>query len=66
MWQQDSLAISTDGKTLELDLGEAPDGTHPHQGVYIPPGVAHGARNLGPDTARILYMVDAAQTAEPV
>ena len=26
--------------------------------VRIPPGVAHGCRNIGPATARIIYMVD--------
>ena len=32
----------TDGKTLTIDLGERPDGTFDHRGVFIPPGVAHG------------------------
>ncbi len=41
----------TDGATLELDIGE--DG---EQGVYIPPGVAHGFAALTEMT--ITYMVD--------
>jgi len=46
----------TDGATLELDLGERPDGTHPHRGVFIPPGVAHGFAALTDMT--ITYLVD--------
>ena len=46
----------TDGATLELDLGEAEDGTNDHRGVYIPPGVAHGFAALTDMT--ITYLVD--------
>jgi dTDP-4-dehydrorhamnose 3,5-epimerase-like enzyme len=33
--------------------------------VRIPPGVAHGVRNLGPATARLIYFVDQQFTADP-
>lgn len=33
--------------------------------LRIPPGVAHGARNLGPLTARIIYFVDVQFSPEP-
>jgi dTDP-4-dehydrorhamnose 3,5-epimerase-like enzyme len=33
--------------------------------VRIPPGVAHGVRNLGAGTGRIIYFVDVQFTAEP-
>jgi dTDP-4-dehydrorhamnose 3,5-epimerase len=33
--------------------------------VRIPPGVAHGCRNLGDRAARIIYMTDLAFSAEP-
>ena len=46
----------TDGHTLELDLGVEPDGTYPHRGVFIPPGVAHGFAALTDMT--ITYLVD--------
>ncbi len=46
----------TDGATVELDLGQEPDGTHQHRGVYIPPGVAHGFASLTDMT--ITYLVD--------
>ena len=46
----------TDGATLELDLGVQPDGTNPHNGVFIPPGVAHGFAALTDMT--ITYLVD--------
>ncbi len=46
----------TDGATLELDLGIGEDGVHPHQSVYIPPGVAHGFASLTDMT--ITYLVD--------
>jgi dTDP-4-dehydrorhamnose 3,5-epimerase len=46
----------TDGKTLVLDLGEDEDGTHPHLGVFIPPGVAHGFAALTDMT--MTYLVD--------
>lgn len=47
----------TDGATLVLDLGVAPDGTNAHTGVFIPPGVAHGFAALTDVT--ITYLVDA-------
>jgi dTDP-4-dehydrorhamnose 3,5-epimerase len=46
----------TDGATLALDLGRRDDGTHPHRGVFIPPGVAHGFAALTDMT--ITYLVD--------
>ena len=46
----------TDGNTWTIDLGVQPDGTHSHQGVYIPPGVAHGFGALTDCT--ITYLVD--------
>ncbi len=46
----------TDGNTLVLDLGEDEDGTHPHRGVFIPPGVAHGFAALTDMT--MTYLVD--------
>ena len=46
----------TDGATLTLDLGRREDGTHSHQGVYIPPGLAHGFAALTDMT--ITYLVD--------
>jgi dTDP-4-dehydrorhamnose 3,5-epimerase len=33
--------------------------------VRIPPGVAHGVRNLGTSTARLIYFVDQHFTADP-
>ena len=33
--------------------------------VRIPPGVAHGVRNLGPARGRIIYFVDTQFTADP-
>ena len=46
----------TDGATLMLDLGVQPDGTNPHRGVFIPPGVAHWFAALTDMT--ITYLVD--------
>ncbi len=46
----------TDGATLVLDLGRGEDGVHPHRGVFIPPGVAHGFGALTDVT--ITYLVD--------
>jgi len=46
----------TDGATLSLDLGQLPDGTQDHRGVFIPPGVAHGFASLSDMT--ITYLVD--------
>jgi dTDP-4-dehydrorhamnose 3,5-epimerase len=47
----------TDGATVTFDLGELPDGTIDHRGLYIPPGVAHGFAALTDVT--ITYLVDA-------
>jgi dTDP-4-dehydrorhamnose 3,5-epimerase len=33
--------------------------------LVIPPGVAHGARNLGSETGRIVYFTDVHFSAEP-
>jgi len=46
----------TDGATQMIDLGEVDGGENRHQGVYIPPGVAHGFASLS-DMA-ITYLVD--------
>jgi dTDP-4-dehydrorhamnose 3,5-epimerase len=46
----------TDGGTLCLDLGRAAGGSHPHRGVFIPPGVAHGFASVTDMT--ITYLVD--------
>jgi dTDP-4-dehydrorhamnose 3,5-epimerase len=45
----------TDGATLTLDLGDGP-GSAIEQGVFIPPGVAHGFAALTDMT--ITYLVD--------
>jgi dTDP-4-dehydrorhamnose 3,5-epimerase len=41
------------GRTMRVVLGDGKDRL-----VRIPPGVAHGARNIGQQTGRIIYMVD--------
>ncbi|MFY9345340.1 MAG: dTDP-4-dehydrorhamnose 3,5-epimerase family protein [Planctomycetota bacterium] len=41
------------GQTMRFVLGDGKDRL-----VRIPPGVAHGARNLGTATGRIVYLVD--------
>ena len=46
----------TDGATLTIDLGEKPDGSFDHRGVFIPPGVAHGFAALSDMV--ITYLVD--------
>ena len=43
-------------KLFEHDLGVQADGTNPHHGVFIPPGVAHGFAALTDMT--ITYLVD--------
>ncbi len=43
----------TSGRSMRFMLGDGKDRL-----VRIPPGVAHGARNLGSATGRIIYMVD--------
>ena len=47
----------TYGATVEYDLGTRSDGSHCHDGVYIPPGVAHGFAALSDCT--LSYLVDA-------
>ncbi len=47
----------TDGATFSYDLGTRPDGSHCHDGIYIPPGVAHGFAALSDCTLN--YLVDA-------
>ena len=46
----------TDGMTLTHDLGTRDDGSHCHDGIYIPPGVAHGFAALTDCT--VTYLVD--------
>jgi len=46
----------TDGGTECFDLGTRADGSHNHNGVFIPPGVAHGFASLTDMT--ITYLVD--------
>lgn len=43
----------TEGATMRFVLGDGKDRL-----VRIPPGVAHGAKNLARTTGRIIYMVD--------
>jgi dTDP-4-dehydrorhamnose 3,5-epimerase len=43
----------SEGKTMRFVLGDGKDRL-----VRIPPGVAHGTRNIGQRTGRIIYMVD--------
>jgi dTDP-4-dehydrorhamnose 3,5-epimerase len=51
------VGSDTDGATLVLDVGSAPDGgDHDHTTIYIPPGVAHGFASLTDMT--ITYLVD--------
>ena len=44
---------ATEGASMRLVLGDGKDRL-----VHIPPGVAHGARNIGQAVGRIIYMVD--------
>ena len=46
----------TDRVTVTIDLGAQPDGEFSHNGVFIPPGVAHGFAALSDMT--ITYLVD--------
>ena len=55
--RQDS---KTEGATMRFVLGDGKDRL-----VRIPPGVAHGAKNLGDSTGRILYMVDVKFSTAP-
>jgi len=50
------LGSPTHGATFVLDLGDQPDGAFRHDGVYIPPGVAHGFAALS--DVMMTYMVD--------
>jgi dTDP-4-dehydrorhamnose 3,5-epimerase len=50
----------TEGRAQRLTLGAGASRL-----VRIPPGVAHGVRNLGAATARLLYFVDQHFTADP-
>ena len=43
----------TENVTMRFMLGDGKDRL-----VHIPPSVAHGARNIGQDVGRIIYMVD--------
>jgi len=47
---------STEGNSWTIDLGTQADGSHCHNGVYIPPGVAHGFAALSDCT--LTYLVD--------
>ncbi len=49
----------TEGQTMRFVLGDGKDRL-----VRIPPGVAHGARNIGQNTGRIIYMVDVMFSAD--
>jgi dTDP-4-dehydrorhamnose 3,5-epimerase len=50
----------TEGETMRFVLGDGKDRL-----VRIPPGVAHGARNIGRERGRILYMVDVLFSVDP-
>ena len=50
----------SEGQTMRFVLGDGKDRL-----VRIPPGVAHGARNIGQKTGRIIYMVDVMFSADP-
>ncbi|MPY94248.1 MAG: dTDP-4-dehydrorhamnose 3,5-epimerase [Acidimicrobiia bacterium] len=50
------IGSPTDGATMTVDLGQQPDGSFDHTGIYIPPGVAHGFASLTAMT--ITYLVD--------
>lgn len=50
----------TEGETMRFVLGDGNSRL-----VRIPPGVAHGCRNLGSSIARILYMVDLHFSTDP-
>ena len=51
---------STEGATMRFMLGNGASRL-----VRIPPGVAHGARNLGNVTGRIIYFTDLHFSADP-
>ena len=50
----------TEGATMRFVLGDGRNRL-----VRIPPGVAHGTKNLAPETGRIIYMVDVLFSPEP-
>ena len=50
----------TEGTTMRFVIGDGNSRL-----VRIPPGVAHGCRNLRQDIGRIIYMVDVQFSAEP-
>jgi dTDP-4-dehydrorhamnose 3,5-epimerase len=50
----------TEGTTMRIVLGDGKDRL-----VRIPPGVAHGAKNLARATGRIIYMVDVQFSPDP-
>ncbi|MCB9886866.1 MAG: dTDP-4-dehydrorhamnose 3,5-epimerase family protein [Planctomycetes bacterium] len=50
----------TEGATMRFVLGDGKDRL-----VRIPPGVAHGAANIGRATGRIIYMVDVQFSVTP-
>ncbi len=50
----------TDGATMRFMLGNGSSRL-----VRIPPGVAHGARNLGAATGRLIYFTDLHFSADP-
>ena len=50
----------TEGARMRLMLGDGASRL-----VRIPPGVAHGVRNLAPGPGRLLYFVDVPFTREP-
>jgi dTDP-4-dehydrorhamnose 3,5-epimerase len=50
----------SEGRRMRLTLGDGDSRL-----VRIPPGVAHGCRNLGSRTARIIYFTDVPFSPEP-
>jgi dTDP-4-dehydrorhamnose 3,5-epimerase len=50
----------TEGARMRLVLGNGASRL-----LAIPPGVAHGVRNLGPETGRIIYFTDVHFSPEP-
>ena len=50
------VGSATEGATESFDLGQPATGEHTHDGVLIPPGVAHGFGSLTDMT--ITYLVD--------
>jgi dTDP-4-dehydrorhamnose 3,5-epimerase len=51
---------STEGVTMRFVLGDGRNRL-----VRIPPGVAHGTKNLATEVGRIIYMVDVVFSVEP-